>query len=42
MFHRHDFVYVDIDGDEYIAVVTGCKSNDERYASVHKLIKQIK
>lgn len=33
---------VDIDGDEYIAVVTGCKSNDERYASVHKLIKQIK
>lgn len=33
---------VDIDGGEYIAVVTGCKSNEERYESVHELIRLIK
>ncbi len=32
---------VDIEGVEYIAVVTGCKSNNERYEQVYELIKRI-
>lgn len=33
---------VSIDAAEYIAVVTGCKSDGERYESVHKMIEMIK
>ncbi len=33
---------VRIDNTQYIAVVTGCKSDSERYESVHNLIKKIK
>lgn len=33
---------VDFNGTEYIAVVTGCKSDNERYESVHELIRLIK